>query len=54
MLLAIVLFAPDGILGLLVRGRDWVLGRRGRASAAGRESAGGVGYREPEQAVLER
>jgi branched-chain amino acid transport system permease protein len=54
MLLAIALFAPDGILGLLVRGRDWVLGQRGRASAAGREQAGGEGYREPEPAVLDR
>jgi branched-chain amino acid transport system permease protein len=54
MLLAIVLFAPDGILGLLVRGRDWLLGRRDQASAAVREQAAGEPHREPEQAVLQR
>jgi branched-chain amino acid transport system permease protein len=52
MLLAIALFAPDGILGLLVRGRDWVLGWRGRASATGREQAAGELHREPERVVL--
>jgi branched-chain amino acid transport system permease protein len=54
MLLAIVLFAPDGILGLLMRGRDWVLGRRRHASAGSSEQAAGEPYPKPDRAVAER
>jgi branched-chain amino acid transport system permease protein len=52
MLLAIALFAPDGILGLLVRGRDRVLTRRGPPSAAARNQARDEPHGEPEQAVV--
>jgi branched-chain amino acid transport system permease protein len=52
MLLAIALFAPDGLLGLLVRGRDWIVGRRRRPRAVARDQAGDETQREPEQAVV--
>jgi branched-chain amino acid transport system permease protein len=52
MLLAIALFAPDGILGVLVRARDWVVGRRGRARAAVRDQVEDPPHREPEHAVV--
>jgi hypothetical protein len=53
MLLAIALFAPDGILGVLLRGRDSVLARRDRARARGHEQVAAISE-EPEPAVLER
>jgi branched-chain amino acid transport system permease protein len=54
MLLAIALFAPDGILGVLLRGRDSVLARRDRARARGHEQVAAKLSDEPEHAVLER
>jgi branched-chain amino acid transport system permease protein len=54
MLLAIVLFAPDGVLGSLMRGREWLLRRRRDASAGDGGGSSSETHAQAEEIVVQQ